>query len=314
MGKASGMFSQKPLLKPLCYQNLAIQTKYISVSQCPPFYFFKNECDASFFPVTGDLPECHDFSGIGESGLAITSASSFRTLGCISLSLMDLCMFMFLEWSQIWSSTVMCWTLFPHSLPWDLGTREVCEEQLSAKTEAKILLSSWAFSMWIITRSPVSFIGIVLTHAIWNRSLSPSILKGPVAEIKNKLPIFICAKVSLLCSSSTTENTISFHTAKKKSTAKKRWGTIYFRSSSCHRLIPCGCFIPLAKPPYNLPGLKGFVWNRHTCEIAGILQVRCMLQWQNLHCMLIFSKDQKLSLNVHNEKSFQVLWELVILP
>lgn len=268
------------------------------------FAFLRMSVMFLFFQSLWTISEYHDFSGMMESGLATISASYFRTLGCISLSLMELCMFMFLEWSQIWCSPVMCWTLFLQCLPWDLGTREVCEEQLPAKTEAKILLSSWAFSMWIITRSPVSFTGVVLKHAIWNRSLSPSILKGPFAEIKKKLPIFFWAKVSLLCSSSATENTINFHTAKKKSAAKKRWRTIHFRSSSCHRLIPCGRLIPLAKPPYNLPELKGFVWNRHISEIAGILQVRCILHWQNLNNILIFSKDQKLSLNVYNEKSF----------
>lgn len=68
----------------------------------------------------GTLPDWHDFSSITESGLAIASANSLRTLGFISSGSMDFWMFRFLRWSQAQSSFTAGGTLLPQSLPWEV--------------------------------------------------------------------------------------------------------------------------------------------------------------------------------------------------
>lgn len=104
--------------------------------------------------------DCNDFSNMMKSGLAIMSANSIRTLGCISLGPTDLHMFTFFKWSQTWSSTIGG-TSFPQSLPQGLQTWEMWEVRLTVKTEAKKgNLSTSAFSMSVITSSPVVFIGV----------------------------------------------------------------------------------------------------------------------------------------------------------
>lgn len=85
----------------------------------------------------------------------------------------------------------------------------MCEEELPVKTDEKILTSS-AFSMSIVTRFPAHF--LIFKHKIWNRSLLPSILKGPLAEIGTPLSILFCGKASLFCGGNATENVINFNT------------------------------------------------------------------------------------------------------
>ena len=72
---------------------------------CPAFYsVLVMAAVLPFFQSPGTSPECRDFSNIMEGGLETTSATSLRTLGCISSGPMDWCMFRFLRWSRTWSS------------------------------------------------------------------------------------------------------------------------------------------------------------------------------------------------------------------
>jgi len=58
----------------------------------------KNGCGvALFFQSPGTLPDCHEFSNIIESGLAIKSDNSLRTVGYISSGPIDLWIFRFLR-------------------------------------------------------------------------------------------------------------------------------------------------------------------------------------------------------------------------
>jgi len=63
-----------------------------------------------FFQSPGTSPDCHDFSDTMESSLAIASANSLRTLGCLSSGPIDLHMCRFLRWSRenwklVWKET-----------------------------------------------------------------------------------------------------------------------------------------------------------------------------------------------------------------
>ena len=60
-----------------------------------------------FFRSPGTSSDLHDFPDIMESGLATTSASSLRTLGCIPSGPRDLWMFRFLRWSWTRSSLTL---------------------------------------------------------------------------------------------------------------------------------------------------------------------------------------------------------------
>jgi len=64
-----------------------------------------------FFQSPGTSPDCHNLSNIVESDMAMTSGNSLRTLGSILSGPIDLCMFRFLRWSQIWSSLTVGGTL-----------------------------------------------------------------------------------------------------------------------------------------------------------------------------------------------------------
>ena len=68
-----------------------------------------------FFQSLGTLPGCRDLSNAMESGLATPSASSLRTVGCISSGPTDLCMFRFLTWPQTSSSLTVGVALPPWS-------------------------------------------------------------------------------------------------------------------------------------------------------------------------------------------------------
>lgn len=105
----------------------------------------------------------HDFSNIIERGLLSTSASSVRTLGCISL---DLWMFRFIKLQAWWLLTLWC-TLF--SPPSNSSAWGVCEDQLLVKTVAKQLLSTSDFSLSIdsslhasLTRGDVSLLELLV--------------------------------------------------------------------------------------------------------------------------------------------------------
>ena len=108
----------------------------------------KNECDLAFFPVTREstsLPWV-EFSSINETGLAITSASSLRNLGCISLGPTDLQMFEFLRWLWFWYSLTYWGTVLPQFPPSE-PSAQVCEEQSLVKTEAnKLNISVFSLS------------------------------------------------------------------------------------------------------------------------------------------------------------------------
>ena len=52
--------------------------------------FLEYASDFTLYSVTETLPDSHDFSSIRGSGLVTTSASFFRTLGCMFLSPIDL--------------------------------------------------------------------------------------------------------------------------------------------------------------------------------------------------------------------------------
>ena len=62
------------------------------------------------FQSPGTLPDCPNLSNTMESGLAMTSGNSHRTLECISSGPIDLCTLRYLRWSRTGSSlTVLQW-------------------------------------------------------------------------------------------------------------------------------------------------------------------------------------------------------------
>ena len=69
------------------------------------------------FQSEGTSLDCHYFSHMMENGLAISSASSFRTRGCPSSAPMDLCTFRFLRSSRTWSSPTAGHSSVSSSLP-----------------------------------------------------------------------------------------------------------------------------------------------------------------------------------------------------
>ncbi|KAK4810922.1 hypothetical protein QYF61_013330 [Mycteria americana] len=116
----------------------------------------------------GTSPNCHDFSNIMESGLATTSANSLRTLGCMSSGPIDLCP----------------------------STREVWEERVPVKTEAKMLLSTSAFSSSVVSSLPVMFISSSRALAF----LTPSLHKRAASlySSQDTCPCFHCLCISFL--------------------------------------------------------------------------------------------------------------------
>jgi len=70
-----------------------------------------------FFQPLGTSHDSHDFSDMMEVSLATTSASSFRTLECMSSSSIDLYTFSLMRWSQTCSSLVEGGVLLPDSQP-----------------------------------------------------------------------------------------------------------------------------------------------------------------------------------------------------
>jgi len=68
----------------------------------------------SFFQSPGTSPDSYDFSNMMESSLATTSASSFRTLGCMLSDSIDFYAFSLKRWSQ----TCSVLTLMYHACEW----------------------------------------------------------------------------------------------------------------------------------------------------------------------------------------------------
>ena len=110
-----------------------------------------------FFQSLGTSSDCHDFSNIMESGLATTSPSSLRTLGCISSGPMDFCTFGFCRRSRTWSSLTARGILPSWSPSCQSSTREGWGERLPVKTEAKKLLSTSAFSSSAVASFDIFF-------------------------------------------------------------------------------------------------------------------------------------------------------------
>ena len=78
------------------------ETDRLVSSQGHPFYSLKTSAMLPFSQSPGTSSDCRDFSNIIESGLAITSANSLRTPGCISLEPIHLWMLKLLKWSGTW--------------------------------------------------------------------------------------------------------------------------------------------------------------------------------------------------------------------
>lgn len=88
--------------------------------------------------------------------LNCSSASSLWTCRYISPGLMDLCIFKFLKWSQIWSHIDGSFS-FSQFLLLSFMAQVVLLEHLLVKTKATKSVSTSAFSISCLTRSPVSF-------------------------------------------------------------------------------------------------------------------------------------------------------------
>jgi len=111
-----------------------------------------------FFQSLGTSPDCHDLWNIMESGLAMTSANSLRTLGCISSGPTDLRMCsgclgdpergLPLQWEGLYPSR-------PHLAVYLRGRGE--ERSCQWRLRQKMLLSTLAFSS-VGTRLPFLFI------------------------------------------------------------------------------------------------------------------------------------------------------------
>jgi len=70
----------------------------------------------TLFQSVGTSLDCYDFSYMLDSGLATSSASSFRTHRCTSSGLLDLCTYWLLRWSWTWSSPTVGSSSFSQSL------------------------------------------------------------------------------------------------------------------------------------------------------------------------------------------------------
>ena len=81
-----------------------------------------------FFQSRGTSPENHDFSNMMESGLASTSAISFRTQGWISPGPMDLHTFNFIRRSQTCSTLTVGQKPLPTPSPRGSGSWQTWED------------------------------------------------------------------------------------------------------------------------------------------------------------------------------------------
>lgn len=115
-----------------------------------------------FFQSPGASPDCHHCSSITKSSLAATSASFFRSQGCISFGPIDLCTFRFLRWLPA-PGILLQWERVFFPIPSLLVHRfKACEERYPVRTEAKNSLSisiCWAFYASVFTTLSVLLIG-----------------------------------------------------------------------------------------------------------------------------------------------------------
>lgn len=99
----------------ICSMNfLSIEVR-LTCFQGPPLSLLKSGHNIPFFQSMETWLDYHNFSNIMNSGLATILANSLRTLGCISLGPIDLCLFRFLRWFQTWSFSTVALSnlLFP---------------------------------------------------------------------------------------------------------------------------------------------------------------------------------------------------------
>ena len=119
-------------------------------------------------------------------------------------------------------------TSFPQSLPWDSGTQGMWEEQMPLRNEAKVLLSTPAFSISVVTRSlshhegTISFVFLFWLSYLQKpllfftslkkfssscalSILIPSLHSQAVSlySFRNPCPCLYCLCISLLCFSLT---------------------------------------------------------------------------------------------------------------
>lgn len=106
-----------------------------------------------FLQSLGTSPNSPDFWHMIDSGLVTTSASSLGILRCTLLGPMGFCMFIFLRWSQTWSSLTMKGTSFPQSLTWGSGAWEMHRSGYQWKVRQKNLMTTSASSMLVLTIS-----------------------------------------------------------------------------------------------------------------------------------------------------------------
>lgn len=87
----------------------------VSSFQGPPLSLLKSGHNIPFFQSMETWLDYHNFSNIMNSGLATILANSLRTLDCISLGPIDLCLSRFLRWFQTWSFSTVALSnlLFP---------------------------------------------------------------------------------------------------------------------------------------------------------------------------------------------------------
>lgn len=106
------------------------------------------------------LPEHHDLSNLTEGSLATTSASSLRSLGCISASPIDLCQSSFNRWS--WTSSLLTGGALHSSTGGFRDLRDV--GSLPMTTEVKNLFGASDFYTSVTTSFSFLFVGV---HFSW---------------------------------------------------------------------------------------------------------------------------------------------------
>lgn len=107
----------------------------------------------------------YDFSNMIEYSLVTASARSFRTLGCVSSGPINLCLFCLISLSQICSLLTVGGNFLSQCPPGVWGNWEMWEAWLPVQTEAKNLMSTSAFSIYITISS---FLFVRGLHYSWH--------------------------------------------------------------------------------------------------------------------------------------------------
>lgn len=105
----------------ICSMTLSGPELRLAIGYFPGFsflHFLKMGIIFLFLQSLRTLADCHDFSNVMKCGLVTASASSLRTLECILLGHMDLCVFLLFRWSHTWISPMMGGTSILQSLLW----------------------------------------------------------------------------------------------------------------------------------------------------------------------------------------------------